>query len=58
MGKDLLLVARERLADLWSQPYHKAAILSGQWDDGRLMKNMIAKVEAEAMSAMEVDKDE
>ena len=48
----ILELARQRLADMWSADYAKHAILAGEWDEGRLMKNMVIKVAGEVMSHM------
>lgn len=56
MGKaEIVIIARERLADLWSAGFHKRAILSGEWDNGTLMQTMIEKVTAEAIARREED---
>jgi hypothetical protein len=49
----IIVTARQRLADLWSAPFHKHAILDGAWDEGTLMKAMIEKVTAEALAHRE-----
>ena len=49
----ILITARIRLADLWSAPYHKRAILSGDWDTGTLMKTMVEKVTQEFLADRE-----
>ena len=51
--QSIVETARQRLADLWLQPYTKNAILDGQWDSGKLMQNMIDIVTREAASNME-----
>jgi hypothetical protein len=42
-----LIEARRRLADRTVQPYNKAAILNGDWDNGSLVRDELALVEAE-----------
>ena len=51
----ILMTARQRLADLWSAPYHKNAIMSGDWDAGTLMQTMVEKVTAEMLASREED---
>lgn len=48
-------IARQRLAELWTAPFHKSAILSGAWDEGSLMQRMIGKVTAEMLANREED---
>jgi hypothetical protein len=45
--------ARHRLAARTVQPYNQNAILFGFWDDGRLVKEELALVEAERAAAAE-----
>ena len=54
-NEKILLTARQRLADLWSAPFHKSAILDGSWDSGSLMQRMIEKVTAEVLADREED---
>lgn len=51
----ITVIARQRLADLWTAPFHKSAILSGAWDEGSLMQRMIGKVTAEMLANREED---
>jgi len=51
----ILMTARQRLADLWSAPYHKHAIMSGDWDSGTLMQAMVEKVTTEMLASREED---
>lgn len=39
--------ARHRVARRYSQPYHKNAILIGDWDSGTVIRDEIAAIEAE-----------
>lgn len=39
--------ARERVASRYAQPYHKSAILSGDWDGGSIVRAEVAAVTAE-----------
>lgn len=39
--------ARARVAERYSQPYHKNAILAGDWDSGSLVQNEVKALEAE-----------
>lgn len=39
--------ARARVANRYPQPYHQRAILSGDWDNGSLVRDELAKVLAE-----------
>lgn len=39
--------ARARVAERYSQTYHKNAILAGDWDSGSLVQNEVKAIEAE-----------
>lgn len=54
-GDKIVQVARERLAELWTAPFHKAAIRSGAWDQGSLMQRMIERVTNEMLASREED---
>ncbi|MFX4084498.1 hypothetical protein ACKU27_05270 [Sphingobium yanoikuyae] len=45
MTPTTLQQARENVAARYAQPYHRAAILRGEWDAGSLVRDEIAKVE-------------
>lgn len=45
MKPTTLQQARENVAARYAQPYHRAAILRGEWDAGFLVRDEIAKVE-------------
>lgn len=49
----LLDLARQRVAERHSQPYHINAILSGDWDNGSLVKQELIVVEAELIRKRE-----
>ena len=51
----IVVIARQRLAELWTAPFHKGAILSGAWDTGSLMQRMIERVTAEMLANREED---
>lgn len=36
--------ARQNVADRHPQPYHKRAILSGDWDTGSLVREELARI--------------
>lgn len=40
-------IARQRVADRYAQPYHKNAILSGDWDTGCLVQEELKAVLAD-----------
>lgn len=46
-----LEIARQRVADRYQQPYHKRAILDGQWDSGGLVRTEQVRVEDELRAA-------
>lgn len=45
--KSLLEKARQAVADRHAQPYHKRAILSGDWDSGSLVRDELARITEE-----------
>jgi len=47
--------ARARVADRYSQPYHKNAILNGDWDSGSIVQNEVKALEAEQEQCRESD---
>ena len=44
---DIWMEARKRLAAQLKQPFHRNAILNGDWDRGALVANKVAEVMAE-----------
>lgn len=45
--EEVLIEARKRLAAQYRHAYHINAILSGDWDRGGLIQNMVATIKAE-----------
>jgi len=43
-----IAIARHHLATSYVQPYHRTAILSGQWDTGSLFRAALAEVDRKA----------
>ena len=54
-NEKILILARQRLAELWTAPFHKSAILDGSWDTGSLMQRMIERVTNEVLAHREED---
>lgn len=49
----LVQSARERVANRYSAPYLKNAILAGDWDSGRLVQDALAEVISERKALKE-----
>jgi hypothetical protein len=47
---DLIQQARERVAARYVQPFHRRAILSGDWDAGSLVQSEIKAIQNEEQS--------
>lgn len=45
--------ARARVANRYPQPYHQHAIMRGEWDNGSIVRDELAKVLAERKEALE-----
>ena len=45
--EEIWMEARKRLAAQFYQPFHINAIMSGDWDRGGLIQNMVTNVKAE-----------
>ena len=45
--EEVLIEARKRLAAQYHHTYHINAILSGDWDRGGMIQNLVATVKAE-----------
>lgn len=47
MNEELIQQARENVAARYQQPYHVNAILRGEWDNGALVRDELAKLKGE-----------